>query len=183
MQRLFLIQIFRESKWLFALVLLMIAGQLFFNQKKIHSFPWFVWDMYSKVEQLPDTVSMNIIYLDGQRYDYMQLPYWSQIAIRRSSDYYYSMLRSDFIDPNAENVLKRLAPLPTGLAQIVKSNLINTRESAASYPDWLTGFIYQHSNKPFAQLELRRVFYQYRDGSYKALPGEVSLFTVKISER
>ena len=135
--------------------------------------------MYSKIEQVPDTVNLNIVYLDNEPYDYMQLPFWSNIAVRKTSDYYNRMLYRGYIDPFAHSVNRRTRHLPDFLKHYTRKRLINTEVNASQYPEWLFGFLDRQTGGGLERLDLIKQYYIYRNGNYLPLEKSDTLFVVK----
>jgi hypothetical protein len=164
----YIVRLFRESKWLFAVILMFCLMQLFFNIKKIHSFPWFVFDMYSKVEQMPEKVTQTQFFINGQHFNYMDMPFWSGITVVRCTEYYYRMQRNGWEDPNTSNVRKRLSPLPGSMQASIFPMVLTSKADAQKYPHWLYDYLGKYSDQKIKQLEAIRIEYLYEQGKFTA---------------
>jgi len=164
----YIVRLFRESKWLFAGIALFCLMQLYFNIKKIHSFPWFVFDMYSKVESIPETVTQTQFFINGQHFNYMKMPFWSGITAVRCTEYYHRMQRKGWVDPNTSNVRKRLAPLPPGCRESIYPMVLTSKEEAERYPSWLMGYLGKYSDQEIKRLEAVQIEYAYLQGKFSA---------------
>lgn len=54
----YLIRVWKQSKFLFLCFLLFIAFQVFFSAKRIQNFPYFTYDMYSRIIEKPDVFTL-----------------------------------------------------------------------------------------------------------------------------
>jgi hypothetical protein len=164
----YIVRLFRESKWLFVGIALFCLMQLYFNIKKIHSFPWFVFDMYSKVESMPETVTQTQFFINGQHFNYMKMPFWSGITAVRCTEYYHRMQLKGWVDPNTSNVRKRLAPMPPDCRESIYPMVLTSKEEAERYPSWMMGYLGKYSDQEIKRLEAVRIEYAYVQGKFTA---------------
>jgi hypothetical protein len=165
-ERWYIIRLFRTSKWLFIIVLLFCWMQVYFNIKKIHSFPWFVFDMYSKVEPIADTIRHTQFYIDGAPFNYKKLPFWSGITAVRCSDYYFRMKQSAYTDPNTANVQKRLSRFPDDLSAQLQTRLLTSRADAELYPRWLLNYLSKQAGMQIQVLTVVKEEFIYHEGLF-----------------
>ena len=166
----YLVRLIKYNKFLFVILLVFCGLQQFFNQVGINSFPWFPYAMYSRIEYPPSTFKFNMIYVNNQPYNYLKLPFWSGIAVRRTSDYYFAIRRN--VDPNANNINKRTRNLPEGMKKYLRKTLINTDSSIASYPQWLFKFTSNYEKEPIYQMLIVQEEFIYAGRLYKPVPGK-----------
>lgn len=176
----YILRLFRESKWLFAGILMFCFMQLFFNIKKIHSFPWFVFDMYSKVESVPEKVTQTQFFINGQHFNYLKMPFWSGITAVRCTEYYHRMQRNEWIDPNTSNVRKRLSPLPGKLRESIYPMVLTSKEEAKRYPEWLMEYLGKYSDQEIKRLEAIRIEYIYGQGKFSSTGLRDTILSIHI---
>ena len=85
---LYIIRVFKKSKGIFVFVILFAIMQYHFFSKREYTFPWFTWDMYSKVEQYPDTVAQTELFVNNQRIDITSIPIWQEETITHTFKMY-----------------------------------------------------------------------------------------------
>lgn len=165
-QNLYLIRLFRQNKILFSFVVLFIFFQLLFNQKRIHSFPWFVWDMYSRVETLPDTITQTEVLIDGERLDVTKIPIWQEATILHTYKMYNWQKINDYNDPMNEAVKSRTAIFPDNIYSYVAYKINNQKEEIEQYPTWLKSYLEKILHKKINVVELRDVQYIYKNEKF-----------------
>jgi hypothetical protein len=178
--QLYLVKVFKQSKWLFAGILIFIFFQIFFNVKRIHSFPWFVWDMYSRPEQVSEVNSCYEIYADGQRISYTDLPFWGEIGVYKTFRSYNWMVKNDYHDPMDEAVKNKCRYLPAFVYPYLSYKINNQGFETATYPAWLHQYLEHQLNKKIALLEIKEVKYKSENGKY--IPNGESYILLRYPE-
>src|SRR5687767_11306713 len=95
-QPLFLVFLYRKWPGMFFLVLLFIAGQLFFTMKKVESLPWFLSTMYSTPHRAFDTSVITAILINGQPFDTRSLATRESELLLGSLGYYHLLREMNF---------------------------------------------------------------------------------------
>lgn len=162
----YLVRLFRQNKILFVFVLLFIFFQFYFNQKRIHSFPWFVWDMYSRVETLPDTITQTEVFVDGVRLDITGMSIWEESTILHTYKMYNWQKMNNYNDPMNETVKERTRYFPQQVYHFVAYKINNHREEAEKYPDWLHQYLETVLKKKIKTVELKDVQYKFANGKF-----------------
>lgn len=166
MKNLYLIRVWKESKLLFVFVLGFIFFQLMFNLKRIHSFPWFVWDMYSRPETVEKVNSCFEIYADGQRIAYSDLPYWGEIGVYKTFRMYNWLKMNNFNDPMDVAVRNKAANLPGNVYPLLEKSINNHQQEAMLYPAWLHQYIEKRLGRKVHSIEVREVKYFRENNRY-----------------
>jgi|JI10StandDraft_1071094.scaffolds.fasta_scaffold67577_4 hypothetical protein len=177
-QNLYLVNVFRQNKILFSFIVLFIGFQLYFNQKRIHSFPWFVWDMYSRPATLPDTITQTEIFVDGERLNITALPIWEELSVLHTYKMYNWQRMNNFKDPMNDVVINRTRLFPESVYHFAAWKINNHKEEAETYPTWLKQYLEQCLHKKIDTLELRDVQYIYTNGKFEALNNSWSVLKV-----
>lgn len=166
-QHLYLVRLFRQNKLLFCFVLLFICFQLYFNQKRIHSFPWFVWDMYSRVETMPDTITQTEVFIDGERLDVTKIPIWEEVSVLHTYKMYNWMRINNYNDPMNEVVKNRTKYFPEPVFHFVAYKINNHKDETETYPAWLKQYLEKILYKNIKTVELRDVQYKCENGKFR----------------
>ncbi|MDB5226160.1 MAG: hypothetical protein JWN78_353 [Bacteroidota bacterium] len=170
----YLVRLFRQNKILFIFVLLFIFFQLYFNQKRIHSFPWFVWDMYSREESMPDTVTQTEVFIDGKRLDVTHIPIWQEATILHTYKMYNWQKMNGDNDPINDEVKKRTRYFPERVYHFVAYKINNHPEESQQYPAWLKNYLEKRLHQKINHVELKDVQYKYEGGKFR----QVNAWTV-----
>ena len=165
----YLVRLYLQHKLLFSFVLLFIAFQIYFNNKRIHSFPFFVWDMYSRVQTLPDTLTQTELYIDGKRLDITQLSIWEEASILNTYKMYNWMRMNNYYDPMDEVVKNRTIFLPKSVYSFVSYKICNQLKETETYPIWLHQYLEKTTHKKIKKIELKEVQYKYTNQQFRSL--------------
>ncbi len=166
-ENLYPVRLFRNNKILFVFVMLFICFQIYFNNKRIHSFPWFVWDMYSRTETLPDTITQTEVFIDGERLDVTKIPIWEEATVLHTYKMYNWLKMNNYNDPMDEVVRNRTHYFPKHVYSFVAYKIENQKYEAETYPLWLKDYLQHILNKKIKTLEIRDVQYKYENGMFK----------------
>ena len=166
LNNLYLVRLFRQNKILFVFILLFIFFQLYFNQKRIHSFPWFVWDMYSRTETLPDTITQTEVFIDGKRLDVTKIPIWQEATILHTYKMYNWQKMNNYNDPMNDAVKERTRYFPEQAYHFVAYKINNHQDEAERYPDWLQQYLENVLHQKIKSVELKDVQYKFENGKF-----------------
>ncbi|MFN8259868.1 MAG: hypothetical protein U0X41_02905 [Chitinophagales bacterium] len=178
-QNLYLVRVFRQNKILFAFILLFIGFQIYFNNKRIHSFPFFVWDMYSRPATLPDTLTQTEVFVDGKRLDVTKLPIWEELSILHTYKMYNWQRINDYNDPMDEVVRLRTKYFPERIYSFAAWKINNHASEAATYPAWLKQYLEKTLDRKIKSVELRDVQYKYENGHFRAIHNSWTVLKVE----
>lgn len=174
---LFLVRAWKQSKGIFLFILLFIGFQLLFNLKRMQTFPFIVWDMYSRHQEVPEVSSQYVFYLDGKLYDHTQLPIWKEETAMKSFRMYNWQKMNYGHDPMDEVVKHRTRHFPEFVYRYAARRINNHAETYVNYPDWLFYYLRKATQSYFKKLEVKELKYFYRNGKY--VPnGEVYTYLV-----
>lgn len=157
----YILKVFKKSKLLFAFVIIFIFFQAYFAHNKEYTFPWFTWEMYSKVEYLPDTMTQRELYINGERLDVTQLPIWQEAVILHTFHMYNWQKINDYNDPMNELVKKRTRYLPSKIQSMVAYKINNQKEETITYPNWISNYLAKITGKNIETIEYKEVRYKY----------------------
>lgn len=174
----YLVRLFKNSKVLFLLVLLFIFFQAYFNHKRIHTFPWFVWDMYSRTETVPETITQTAFYINGERLNMPELSIWEEATILHTFQRYYHWKTEGKSDPLQPVVESRTRFLPKKIRVWVAERILNTPDDMKGYPQWLYHYLTRIHHQPIRTLEIKRVPYSYINKQLKAENQPVTIFKI-----
>lgn len=165
----YIIRLFQQNKILFFFVCIFIFFQFYFNKKQIHSFPWYVWDMYSRIETKPDTITQTAFYVDGKQLDITSIPIWEESTLLHTFNMYYSIQSNNYKDPIETSVKKRTKYLTLNMQNYIAHQIQNSEAAVRDYPRWLIRYIEKITHKNIKQVDVRKMYYQYQNGKIKDL--------------
>lgn len=163
----YLIRLFRKNKLIFIGVLIFIAFQIYFNNKRVHSFPFFVWDMYSRPQTLPSELTQTEVFIDGKRFDITKLSIWEELTVLNTSKYYSSLRANNYHDFKDEVVKKRTHFLPNNVYSFVAYKIENGKTATEAYPAWLHQYLEKITHSKIKSVELKTVQYHYLHGKFQ----------------
>ena len=178
-QNVYLVRLFRQNKMLFYFILIFVFFQAYFNQKRIHSFPWFVWDMYSRTQAMPDTITQTEIFIDGERLDITKIPIWEELSILNTYKMYNWQRINNYNDPMNEAVLSRTKIFPEQVYSFVAYKINNHSDEAATYPAWLKEYLEKILHRKIKTVELRDVQYKCENGEFKEIHNSWSVLKIE----
>ena len=167
---LYIVRVLKKSKGIFIFVIFFIVMQAYFFAKREYTFPWFSWDMYSKVEQYPDTVAQTELYVNNQRVDITSIPIWQEETVTHTFKLYNWLLMNDYNDPMNELVIKRTSHLPKKLYPFVAYKINNHKEEIEQYPTWFKQYMEKRLNVKINTVEFKTVRYSYNIKENKFTP-------------
>lgn len=164
---LFLIRAWQQSKGIFFFILAVIGLQVLFNAKRMNTYPFIVWDMYSRPQATPAPGGLIAVYLDGKRFDLTRLPAWQEETALHSFGLYRQLLQHPDGDPMDELVRHRFRHLPPSLYRYAEKRINNHEAAYAHYPDWLFYYLRKTTQTYFRKLEVKEIYYEYQNGEYQ----------------
>jgi hypothetical protein len=136
--RFFLVNVFRESKWLFSVFVLFIVGQLFFTLKGVETFPFLNWGMYSTKPE--GTARVYTIELDEQKVKLSDLVDCRRQLVEGSLAKYEELISNNFYEKEKSVIEKRALNFPLFIDKKTFENaLLNDSAVINKYPYWLIG--------------------------------------------
>lgn len=180
LQNLYLVRLFRQNKILFVFVMLFIFFQGYFNQKRMHSFPWFVWDMYSRTETLPDTLTQSEVFIDGKRLDVTNIPIWQEATILHTYKMYNWQRMNNYNDPMDAVVKERTRLFPERIYSFVAYKINNHPEESKNYPMWLHRYMETILKKKIKSVEIRDAQYKLQGTKFIDIHNSWSVLKVEM---
>ena len=165
----FVVRLLQQNKLLFCFVLFFSFFQIFFEYKRIHSFPWIIWDMYSRVETIPDTIIETEIFIDGKILDVTKIPIWQEATILHTYKMYNWQKLNEDHDPMNEVVRHRTSYFPKRIYHYVAYKINNHKEETEKYPVWLLNYLEKISHKKIKNVALKDVQYKYQNGKFRSI--------------
>ncbi|MCP4121042.1 MAG: hypothetical protein GY751_04755 [Bacteroidetes bacterium] len=126
---------------LLAAFLLFIAFQAFFIFKRVHNYPFMIYDMYSRPEQKHTSSKQYLIVAGKDTVLLSDLPLMLEGRILKSLKIYESNLvnGADPWSPALNSRIARIKSLP--ITNRMQTSLVNKREHVDAYPMWLKDFL------------------------------------------
>jgi hypothetical protein len=151
----FLKKVYQEWRPFFWCLVLLMAAQAFFMFKGIQNAPFFLYQMFSTVHPLADTVKVVLIKTPGGYFNQFKLSNREAEMLLNNIDYYKKLKENhceDFIAPTIEKRFGRR--LPESLYSAVFKNLVNDRVAVEQYPYWWKKYFNSVNDKPYTQAEV-----------------------------
>lgn len=156
MSDIFIWEVFRKNKFLFLIICLFITGQVFFSTIRIHNFPFFIYDMYSRPEEHKGgSTSIYEFYINGKRWNISNLNQYQQATVIGSINSYIR-LHNEKEDYWKKSALKNLSFIP-----IDKKRIFNSKENLKLHSEWLTCYVEKIYNDEVLNLTVNQVNYKY----------------------
>ena len=159
---LFLVQLWRNDKWLFIVALFFVSGQAFFTYKGVETFPFLHWGMYSAPVTLPDTCSVVSFKIDKEPIRISELADGQKMMVEGSFNWYKKLRQQHNFDSTAVVVKSRFyGKITDSNYQKVLAGLTNDSSAIAAYPKWLFQYLADMRLVQDANMEARIVQVRY----------------------
>ena len=135
MSQWYVIKLWRTSRTLFAVIALFSTVQVSFTIKRIHNFPFFIYDMYSRPAQKPEKVSVPVLYVNDTMRNYALLPNWKEGALLNLSKFYIGSM--DKIS-QPERVFKQRFG---NRFQMIGTKIYPDSSAYLAFPEWYAGYL------------------------------------------
>lgn len=154
----YLIRVWKQNKILFVFILFFIILQTFFIIKRVQNFPFFIFDMYSRPIDKPETFTLFIVN-DEQLLDYTTLTnleeakLLSHIKAYQANLYSYpNFVHQQVLDYRCKNKLSNQH------YQFIKDGLNNDSTFKKEFPSWLNRNYLHTSDSFFIQQNTYRFY-------------------------
>ena len=142
----FLKKLNKEWRLMFWVLLMLIAGQVFFMFKGIENIPFFLYHMYSKAHPRLDSVPVYLLKTNSGYFNHKQLSNREEEMLMNSLIYYCNLKKNR--DGTAETVEQRFKDLlPANWYQHLQQQLINDDTRLDEFPAWWGRYMAVVSNK------------------------------------
>jgi len=126
---------------LLAAFLLFIAFQAFFIFKRVHNYPFMIYDMYSRPEQKHTSTNQYLIIAGKDTILLSDLPLMLEGRILKSLKIYENHLVHGE-DPWSPALNSRMERMKNAwLTNRMRTSLVNSKERVDAYPMWLQDFL------------------------------------------
>jgi len=134
----FLVQVFKENKWLFGLFVFFIVGQIFFTIKGIETFPFLNWGMYSVAPK--GTPRVYTIKVDEQVVKLSDLIDCRRQLVEGSLAKYEQLTSNSYVEKERDVIEKRAIQFPFLIDRNkFEKAILNDSIALTKYPYWLIG--------------------------------------------
>lgn len=182
--QLYLARVFRKSKLLFIAIVLFIIFQSYFFLKREYSFPFYVWDMYSRVEGVSDTLVRNELLVDHQLLNTTQLTIWQDALLANSFKEYLVLKRNKNQDPVNGLILQRTDKLPKNIRTRICKNIENDAVAVFQFPGWIFGYIQEITHNHIQEISFEESTYLYnRETTAYTKTGSKLLFEIHKKDK
>lgn len=140
---------------LFILFCLFVFGQAYFMKIRIHNFPFFIYDMYSRpIEHRGGSTSIYEFYINGKRWNISNLNQYEQAVVIGGVNSYIR-LKSGKEDYWEKASLKNLSFIPMD-----KKRIFNNEENLTPHAEWLKNYIEKISKEDVRRLIVNQARYK-----------------------
>ncbi|MCB9033353.1 MAG: hypothetical protein H6553_05915 [Chitinophagales bacterium] len=139
--QLFIVRLWKSSKLLSILIIVFCIFQLIFSLKRIQSFPWLTWDMYSRTQHIPQQITQREFYINDSLLNIVALSNWQEEVVKNSYSYYSAMKKNNFQPIFTEAFDSRTRFLNDKTKSCVYENLYNIKAEIKDYPNWLKRYL------------------------------------------
>lgn len=148
LNRLFLVKVFKQNKWLFSLFTGFIIFSFYFNYKGVETTPFFIWAMYAGQMTPKEEYSIvTVTYNDDKQFNLehtFQEP--KSMMIYFTINHYRKIEANNMEDP-MQKVLATVLPHYPFLEPL-SPRLVSIPVDNARYPQWLKAYLESIVNEP-----------------------------------
>jgi len=141
-RRLFLSTVLQNDKPLFVAIVLFIAGQIYFTNKGVETFPFLHYGMYSAPAKKSDSLEVVRLIIDKQPVKISSLPDAQKAFVESSFNLYKGLQQNSNYDRIEKVVRQRFYnKLSSEKYNIVLTAIANDSTAIAKYPKWLFQYL------------------------------------------
>ncbi|SDK16760.1 hypothetical protein SAMN05421823_10243 [Catalinimonas alkaloidigena] len=165
--RFYLVQLFRQSKLLFVVILMygLLVGRSVYNKRD--TFPFFIYAMYSGYYGDWAQYEVPVLLADDEALDLSTLPYPQFDFLMSICHTFVRYDKANFSDkvnpPYIESYMKYL---PDKERAFLTNRVAEAPGSRKAFIEWLRGYLELLFNRPIQHLQLRIDVYGYGEGRY-----------------
>ncbi len=136
----------KSRKISFAIIILVVVLQAFFIFKRIHNYPFMIYDMYSRPEKKLDYSEHYVIVANSDTINLIGLPIMKEGVIINSLKQYQVLKEKG--EPSWYNALQsRQQRLGMGFTSKSNKYLVPNKNDIESYPEWLKQYLEKNVSK------------------------------------
>lgn len=171
-------RLYKEWRLLFWILVLFLAGQLFFMAKAIQNVPFFLYHMYSRDQHAVDSTAVYLIKTPEGYFNHKKLSGREQEMLMNSVSYYVRLKQNG--DGINESVKKRFGNMVngTGYDQLLKL-LGNDSSSLSAFPQWWSKYFQAVSKNNYDSVSVIKS-YVFSGSPYRKSSSDSLIFTVKL---
>lgn len=158
-EKLYIVKLWRTSKFLFASILLFVIGQAFFTYKGILNFPFFPFEMYGHPTSKTEEIGLTEVYVNNHLLDYTSLPDWTEGTILNTSKFYNRYQTGNNWAMKAWNT--RFGRPDTDFKKLIYYRLVPSEAQIATYPQWLADYIAEQAQISADSVRIFKKYYHY----------------------
>jgi hypothetical protein len=163
---------------MFWLLLLLVAGQLFFMAKGIENLPFFLYHMYSQDHPPKDSIGVYLVKTGAGYYNHKDLSSREQELLLNSVGYYANLKRDG--DGINQSIQKRFGKIAGGKRYTwLQKQLSNDSSRLSAFPAWWGRYFRTVAKKGFDSVSVVRS-YVYTVKPYNRSTTDSLLFTIKL---
>ena len=171
-------RIYKEWRLLFWILVLFMAGQLFFMAKAIENVPFFLYHMYSRDQHHVDSTAVYLVKTADGYFNHKKLSAREQEMLMNSISYYVKLKQNG--DGINESVQKRFGKMVNGTRyETLLKQLSNDSSSLSTFPQWWSKYFQAVSKNKYDSVAVMRS-YVYSTPPYHKSATDSLIFTVKL---
>ncbi len=164
MDQWYIIRLFKQSKLLFVLFCGFLSFQLFFTTKRVHNYPFYIYDMYSRPVDIHNTHSLYEIIVNDQPLEYTGLTIWKEGVIINTLRLFEFKKDNNGDDPWAPALKDRDSRINNAqFSARANHYLLNNQDDFNRFPEWLATYISNSTRQKVHRLSINKVTYVYAE--------------------
>lgn len=155
----YLLKVYREWKRLFLMVIVFIAGQVFFMFKGIENVPFFLYHMFSTPHATADSVQVLLIQTPQGYFNTNRLSGRDREMLLNTASYFEASQNQNFFDPLTITVRKRFSAI-TDSAELanMEARLVNKPPAFDRFPAWWLRYFNSIQDQHFDSIRVISTF-------------------------
>ena len=163
---------------MFWILVIFLAGQLFFMIKAIENVPFFLYHMYSRDQHEVDSTGVYLVKTPDGYFNHKKLSAREQEMLMNSVSYYVKLKQKG--DGIKETVKNRFGNRVNATAyDLLLKRLANDSSSLAAFPQWWSKYFSTVSSKNYDSVSVIKT-YLYSKPPYNRSANDSLIFTVKL---
>jgi len=148
------------------IVLFFGCGQLYFNLKRIHNFPWYVFDMYSRPYNSDTTKDIVFLYINDTLFNQEKLPIRKEETIFNTAKLYNYLAQNKFKDPAIQTTNTIFKKMPETFRKYAVQQINNQISNPEEYKRWLVRYIEKNTHSVPDKIDFRFVHLKLEGNKY-----------------
>ncbi len=123
--------------------------------------------MYSRTEQVTDTIVRNEIYIDDTLLNTTRLSIWQDAVLTNTFKAYWVLHENGNQDPVHGLVSRRTAAFSSAWQEKISYNIENNKADMAQFSDWIYAYVCHTRKQPFSTIAYAKSIYILDRKKYK----------------